>query len=212
MTNETPSSDSKRPPVFRANAARLKGLGHPLRIELLDHLILHGPATASILAERTGESTGSTSYHLRQLERHGFIEEDATRGSGRERWWRTRPGQIEISPSEIQHDPAAIEATSLIVDQFGARRARQLDKFFRRGLSELGVGWMEAASVSNATVALTQKELAEFSASVTAVLQEAADRFRDRPRPTDARTIVVQFNAFPLVDDPRASEVDGDGE
>ncbi|MEU7461934.1 winged helix-turn-helix domain-containing protein, partial [Streptomyces griseofuscus] len=31
----------------------------------------HGPATASQLAERLGESSGATSYHLRQLADHG---------------------------------------------------------------------------------------------------------------------------------------------
>ncbi|MBK0296654.1 helix-turn-helix transcriptional regulator, partial [Bacillus sp. S34] len=53
----------------------MKALNHPLRTELFNELAAHGPATATTLAERVGESTGSTSYHLRQLEKHGFIEE-----------------------------------------------------------------------------------------------------------------------------------------
>ena len=61
----------------------LKALSHPLRVQLLDALSVYGPATASGLAERLGESSGATSYHLRQLERHGFVRELQARGTGR---------------------------------------------------------------------------------------------------------------------------------
>src|SRR5688572_10834361 len=65
----------------------LKGLAHPLRVKILDLLSTYGPATATGLAERLGESSGATSYHLRQLARHGFVREVEGRGTGRERWW-----------------------------------------------------------------------------------------------------------------------------
>ena len=44
-------------------------------MELLSVLRQRGPATASMLAERLGESSGATSYHLRQLAAHGFVED-----------------------------------------------------------------------------------------------------------------------------------------
>ena len=57
----------------------LKGLAHPLRLRLLAELNARGSATASQLGDALGESSGSTSYHLRQLHKHGFVEEDADR-------------------------------------------------------------------------------------------------------------------------------------
>lgn len=66
----------------------LRGLVHPIRLRLLDLLQADGPATASGLGERIGESSGVTSYHLRVLAKHGFITEDEERGNGRDRWWR----------------------------------------------------------------------------------------------------------------------------
>ena len=69
-------------------------------MQLCDQLGLHGPATATQLGARLGESSGATSYHLRQLEKYGFVEEDPTRGSGRERWWRRVRGGISIAGSE----------------------------------------------------------------------------------------------------------------
>src|SRR6478609_4808175 len=68
----------------------LKGLAHPLRLKLLAELNARGSATASQLGTALGESSGSTSYHLRQLHRHGFVEEDVEQGTGRERVWIPR--------------------------------------------------------------------------------------------------------------------------
>jgi DNA-binding transcriptional ArsR family regulator len=59
-----------------------RAMSHPLRRDMLRHLGEHGPANSTILAEALGESTGTTSYHLRVL---------ADAANGRERWWRTFP-------------------------------------------------------------------------------------------------------------------------
>ena len=68
----------------------LRALAHPLRNRLLGLLRLHGPSTATLLGEVVGESSGSTSYHLRQLAHYGFVEDAGGLGTGRERWWRAR--------------------------------------------------------------------------------------------------------------------------
>lgn len=73
------------------DARRWKALAHPLRQEMLRHLDQHGPATSTTLAGALGESTGTTSYHLRVLADAGVIEEVPGQGNGRERWWRTFP-------------------------------------------------------------------------------------------------------------------------
>lgn len=66
----------------------LKAISHPLRLSLLATLRTSGPATASELGRALGESSGSTSYHLRQLERFGFIGDAPEQPSGRERRWQ----------------------------------------------------------------------------------------------------------------------------
>src|SRR5699024_8121235 len=63
----------------------LKGLAHPLRVAIFDELSTFGPQTATRLAQRLGESSGATSYHLRQLARHGFIRVAEGMGSRREK-------------------------------------------------------------------------------------------------------------------------------
>jgi DNA-binding transcriptional ArsR family regulator len=66
----------------------LKAISHPLRMQLLAALRRLGPSTASALGRELGESSGSTSYHLRQLERFGFVGDDDDQPSGRERRWK----------------------------------------------------------------------------------------------------------------------------
>ena len=62
------------------DAGALRALAHPLRVKIYDILSQYGPQTASSLAERLGESSGSTSYHLRALAKHDLIRECDARG------------------------------------------------------------------------------------------------------------------------------------
>src|SRR3954451_6918072 len=74
---------------IRLDTAGLRALAHPLRVRMLGRLRLYGPATPSQLARDLGESSGATSYHLRQLLAHGFVVEEPDRGTRRERWYRS---------------------------------------------------------------------------------------------------------------------------
>lgn len=78
----------------------LKAVSHPLRMQLLGALRRRGPSTASELGRELGESSGSTSYHLRQLERFGFVGDDDEQPSGRERRWKALHDMTEF-PAEL---------------------------------------------------------------------------------------------------------------
>jgi DNA-binding transcriptional ArsR family regulator len=87
----------------------LRGLVHPIRLRLLDLLQADGPATATSLAHRIGQSSGVTSYHLRVLAEHGFIVEDTERGTGRDRWWRA-PKRSTWFTFRMPEDPGTDES------------------------------------------------------------------------------------------------------
>jgi hypothetical protein len=61
-------------------------------------------SSSSSTARVLGESTGLTSHHLRQLAKHGFIEEVPELARGRERWWRSARVDWRVPPREEQ-DP-----------------------------------------------------------------------------------------------------------
>src|SRR3954464_897790 len=57
------------------DAASLKALAHPLRVQIMRALDLREQMSVTSLAAELGETTGAVSYHLRQLARHGLVEE-----------------------------------------------------------------------------------------------------------------------------------------
>jgi DNA-binding transcriptional ArsR family regulator len=103
----------------------IRALSHPLRVRLLDLLRFEGPSTATLLARRVGESSGATSYHLRQLARHGFIEEEQRDGR-RERWWRHRERRV-VAPGAPGGLSALLTQEAQVLDRFAGRMQPEWD-------------------------------------------------------------------------------------
>src|SRR5438067_286341 len=101
----------------------VRALAHPLRLKLLDLLRFDGPATATLLARRVGESSGATSYHLRQLARYGYVDE-VPRAGGRERWWRYRERRL-VLPAGPDGDMVGRRLLAELL----SREAHALDRF-----------------------------------------------------------------------------------
>ena len=80
--------DEALPGLRRVSDAKtFRALAHPVRMALIELLVLSGPLTATEAGERIGESPTTCSFHLRQLARYGFVEE-AGGGKGRARPWK----------------------------------------------------------------------------------------------------------------------------
>jgi DNA-binding transcriptional ArsR family regulator len=177
----------------------LKALAHPLRVEMYGVLSTYGPNTASGLAERLGESSGATSYHLRQLEKHGFVREVADRGTSRERWWERTPGAINFGMTEIATTPAGRSASSMITRQFRISQNRLRDDFENRGVDELSNEWLDAATISAANTRLTPAQLTDFVEAFMELLDTHIIPFKNQIA-DGARPVFVNFEAFPVID------------
>ncbi|MFC7480188.1 winged helix-turn-helix domain-containing protein [Luedemannella flava] len=96
----------------------LRALAHPLRMRLLDELMIGGPATATELAGVVGESPANCSWHLRQLARYGYVEETGE-GRGRNRPWRIVVRSTVYGHSDDSPDAARIgdELSQLRLDR-----------------------------------------------------------------------------------------------
>jgi DNA-binding transcriptional ArsR family regulator len=174
-------------PIERARDPRaLRAVAHPLRLRLIDELGIGGPATATVLAERVGESPANCSWHLRQLARYGYVEE-AGGGVGRQRPWRLvltgrRWGGADDPPELVQAGDEA--ATVLYEHEFAAMRA------WRAGSRAEPARWREASFVTQSVGWLTAEELAGVQEEVTAILTRYANRIGDpATRPPGARPI-----------------------
>jgi DNA-binding transcriptional ArsR family regulator len=185
--------------------AALHALAHPLRVRMYYELSSRGPATASELARRFGESTGATSYHLRQLARHGFIEEDPTRGTLRERYWRVKPGRQRFADPERLRSaaPATREAARVVTSEWHRGRTERLEHW-RATLDTWPLAWADASLDLTGHLRLRAPELAALNAELQAVLTRWADDVRDREG-GDLYDVEVQMHAFPM-EPPREYE------
>jgi DNA-binding transcriptional ArsR family regulator len=181
------------------DATTLHALAHPLRVRILDELAMYGPLTASGLGERLGESSGSTSYHLRQLEKHGLVAEDAVRGTARERWWMRVPGSVTLpEPRELPPGSADRLAAELVDTQWARSRETALAEYQQAGDDAFEPEWFEAASIDTINVRLTAEQLAQFVADVDSVIWRYLDTYKTSPTP-GSRPVQIQLSAFPLV-------------
>ncbi|MFI0938889.1 ArsR/SmtB family transcription factor [Streptomyces sp. NPDC021020] len=190
---DAPPTDDIRPLDPRS----LRGLAHPLRVRLLGALREFGPATASALAGRLGESSGATSYHLRQLAAYGFVVDDPGRGTGRERWWRAvhRGSRVDSVTEFMRHpDPEVRGAINTLLYAQAAAHSEELGTWLGT-MGEWPERWQEAFDVSDFTLRLTP----ELARELDDRLHELIDSYRGRVA-EDAEgsaRIRVHLHAFP---------------
>jgi len=164
----------------------VRALAHPLRLDLLDLLRFEGPSTATRLAARVGQSSGATSYHLRQLARHGYIEEAPGRG-GRERWWRYRERRTVLS--------AGASRSRNLLAELLSREAHALDRFLSQ--RSWTPEWEEAAFLQSRALRLTAAELEELRGRIEQLV--AALPPGDAPdAPPDSMPVRLLTFAFPV--------------
>src|SRR4051812_16163191 len=134
------------PPEVTPGLEGLQALAHPVRVRMLGLLRTEGPATATGLASRLGLNSGATSYHLRQLARHGFVVDVEGRGNGRERWWEA--AHRSTRTAEIDDSQAAREVTDAYAQAVAVVYAEQV----QRAVEEAAVlpsAWRKASTLSD---------------------------------------------------------------
>lgn len=170
----------------------LKGLAHPLRLRLLSELNARGSATASQLGAALGESSGSTSYHLRQLHKHGFVEEDADQGTARERVWIPRRGGWSLPVIELSADPASATSVDLVLKaQLQTEQQRVLDVVAQA--ASWPQEWQDVTVRRDTHVTLDAEQTAQMYDELEAVVQ----RYRDVEPAAGARRVSVLYQLLP---------------
>jgi DNA-binding transcriptional ArsR family regulator len=170
----------------------LRAIAHPIRSKMLAMLRYEGPATASELGRRLGESSGSTSYHLRQLARYGFVEEDPEQPNRRDKRWRAASRVTHWSRAEMSTDPEGREVS----DALERRQVLGAMEAFQRWLAardDLHPAWAEGASLFDDLLRLTPSQAIRLDNELMAVFA----RYRtDPPPPDDADEPVAHVRIY----------------
>lgn len=189
------------PQALVTDVRALRALAHPLRNRLLGLLRLHGPSTATRLGELVGESSGSTSYHLRQLADYGFVEDAGGLGTGRERWWRARHRMTSWEDADLAGQEGGAEVRDEMARlQLDAHR-RVLQGWYAQR-DRLGAQWSAAASLNDYALRLTAEQARALADELNAVLGRwLAEHPADQPAP-DTELVSVLLDVVPLKEWP----------
>jgi DNA-binding transcriptional ArsR family regulator len=174
----------------------MRALTHPVRLRLLQALMLEGPLTATEAAELIGETPTTCSFHFRQLQKYGFVEDDAPPGR-RERPWRlARLDQmIPTGTGDPEVDLASTALTKILIEHYvGELRAwwQQWPTYSR--------AWQEATGFTDMVMFVTPEELTELRAELYPAQARYTDRLADPSlRPPGARPVRLLISSY-LVD------------
>jgi DNA-binding transcriptional ArsR family regulator len=180
-------------------ADNLKALAHPLRVRVLGLLRTYGPATATTLAERLGLSSAALSYHLRQLERFGFIVEDTERGNQRDRWWRAAHRRTSYSALPSEHGGEQSAAGDVYEDSVAAAAMSGLVRA-RAARAAMPAQWQRTNNMSDYLLQLTADEALALGADLDRLLLSYRQHDPESAPATDARLVTAQFQIFPVPD------------
>jgi DNA-binding transcriptional ArsR family regulator len=134
--------------------AQVRALAHPVRLELLNHLMARDTATASECARAVGDTPSNCSYHLRVLARHGLVE-PVESGDGRERPWRARITGFSATPGEPGSAQASASAELLAISM--QREQRLLREHLAYG-ERAEPAWRDADTYNTYTLRMSPAE------------------------------------------------------
>jgi len=196
MADDKTNDPATEPATLRLDPVTLRGLAHPLRVRILGVLREHGPANATTLSEMLGQSTGATSYHLRQLASYGFIVEDPEFAKGgRERWWKAAHRGTLLDEETARNAP---EVTEVYARAIAAQYHERIDRWLNETVPKQ---WVPATTLSDWRFRLTPAEAKQLHDAIF----ELVERFRhDEPglEVPGAEVVVFQAQIMPFVSRP----------
>ena len=181
--------------VELSDPVALRALAHPIRLKLVGLLRTEGPLTATQAATRLGESSGSTSFHLRALAKYGLVEETGD-GKGRAKPWRAT-AEFTSWPSLAQA-PEAAGAIQALQSAIAQRYLERLSDWLQTSAQE-PAEWQAVAGMGDSIVYLTVDELAAFGRGLDALLAGFLDRTaRPELRPPGSRPVDIVHLLLPM--------------
>jgi len=191
------SSDQPPAPGIRklTDPRTMRAITHPVRLALIEALLLEGPLTATRASEIIGESPTTCSFHFRQLAKYGFVEE-AGGGPGRLRPWRL--SHLGMNFSDLHEDPETAVAARALDQMLRDRFFAHLQAFYDNR-SSYPREWQEVTGGSEFILHITPAELRALDEQITELLRSYSDRLEDpAKRPPGSLPVEVLLFGYPL--------------
>jgi predicted ArsR family transcriptional regulator len=196
MSGQKEEAAAKGRTVTRLTDPRaLRAYAHPVRMALVGLLRTEGPLTATRAGELLGESSGTCSFHLRQLAKYGLVEE-AGGGTGREKPWRATTTSTAWDATGAG-TPETAAATGLLNTVIAEQYFEQLMRWLEASPDQ-PAEWQEAALFGDRILYVTAEELDDLGRKARELVDEYFERqVKPELRPPGARLVTWLHLAFP---------------
>ena len=175
----------------------MRALAHPLRLAMLRRLRTGGPATATILAGELGDSVPSASYHLRQLARFGFVEDENRPGNARERWWRAVWVGETIQAADLTTPEQVLASAEVAAVQVRHAAGVALRYLEASGRGEVDEELSRATWLSASGLHLTPDEATALHEEFRALIDRYRPRVDPAARPEGSRLFHLTMQLIP---------------
>jgi len=178
----------------------LRALAHAGRAKILERLTVYGPATATECAEEVGMSPSACSYHLRLLQRYGFVAEahDEERTDGRERLWRAVVTAWRSEASD-DTDPQTMQSIDMALARVQLAGSDERVLAWVDQSAHEGHEWHEATLISNTTLAASAEQVKVLQDRIQELLRpyRLGDR-RPQDLPAGTRLVHAAVRLVPM--------------
>ena len=142
----------------------------PDRVAILLFLLAAPTRTATECAAEIGVSPSACSYHLRELERFGYIERAERQTDGRTRPWRAAAVGFSLGDDWSDDSPDG-RAARLAIGRAELAENHRLIERFVNAAGDLEPRWQAASDFHNFELMVTPDELAELNELVATLLR-----------------------------------------
>ncbi|MCU1574310.1 MAG: hypothetical protein JWO93_2392 [Micrococcaceae bacterium] len=181
-TPEPPTPEAQRPLVTITDPRAIRALAHRVRLEVIDELFgSEQTYTATELANSFGLTPSAMSYHLRALEKWGYLVRAASVGDARERHWRAAGNRLQVGDNASS---SALVSTALLDLTLTSTRARVVAAILLAG--NMAANDRPPLEIATAKVALTHAEARDFLVEYAALVEKYR-LMRHQPEPAEPR-------------------------
>lgn len=211
MKHNTSDGPDAQPPAGGAREPKrvsitdpqaIRALAHDARLIVLDELFASQTTrTATELASLCSLTPSAMSYHLRALEKYGYVVRAASEGDARERRWKAAGERLELNT----HDGSANAKTAYLNVQLNQFRTR-LNAEVERRQAEARAGITAPADrpplLSSGLVFLPEQKQKEFNRRLMDLIYEYEAMATPEERAVDSRKMFYLVSLLPEYPDP----------
>lgn len=182
-------------PRRKHDALSVRALAHPSRLAILQVLRLHPSANVRMIADEIGEPANGVSFHLRQLEKYGYVcrATPPATATKRESWWELVAERGRISLEDLSDAGSRAALSGMLHGMFSQRATAMIEAIEATGRAVAkGHGDDLEYTLGNFSdvVRLTDAQATKLSMDLAKVLEDV----RAMEPPDDEPTYVYQLD------------------